>query len=190
MSNERRKPYPFDQIEPKWQAIWEERQLFSCAQSRRERFRSGEAEILRPRHVSVPERGGVARWTSGGLHRDGHRCSLQTDARLQRVASDGLGRIRSARRAIRRQERAASRRHHARERREIQKPTKADRFFLRLATRDQHDRPALLQVDAVDFSPDLQFVVQSGDETGRADFNVSRELIPTAFGSLTSLKSR
>src|SRR3989475_632496 len=27
MSSERRKPYPFDQIEPKWQAIWEERQL-------------------------------------------------------------------------------------------------------------------------------------------------------------------
>src|SRR5881398_1857839 len=28
MSSERRKPYPFDQIEPKWQAIWQERQLF------------------------------------------------------------------------------------------------------------------------------------------------------------------
>jgi leucyl-tRNA synthetase len=26
--NERRKPYPFDQIEPKWQKIWEEQQLF------------------------------------------------------------------------------------------------------------------------------------------------------------------
>src|SRR5437867_3008642 len=26
--SERRKPYPFDQIEPKWQTIWEERQLF------------------------------------------------------------------------------------------------------------------------------------------------------------------
>jgi leucyl-tRNA synthetase len=26
--SERRKPYPFDQIEPKWQAIWEERRLF------------------------------------------------------------------------------------------------------------------------------------------------------------------
>lgn len=25
MSSERRKPYPFDQIEPKWQAIWDER---------------------------------------------------------------------------------------------------------------------------------------------------------------------
>ncbi len=28
MSSDRRKPYPFDQIEPKWQAIWNERQLF------------------------------------------------------------------------------------------------------------------------------------------------------------------
>jgi leucyl-tRNA synthetase len=28
MSGERRKPYPFDQIESKWQAIWDERQLF------------------------------------------------------------------------------------------------------------------------------------------------------------------
>ena len=28
MSSERRKPYPFDQIEPKWQAIWDERSAF------------------------------------------------------------------------------------------------------------------------------------------------------------------
>ena len=28
MSNERRKPYPFDQFEPKWQALWEKEQLF------------------------------------------------------------------------------------------------------------------------------------------------------------------
>ena len=28
MSSERRKPYPFDRIEPKWQQIWEEKQLF------------------------------------------------------------------------------------------------------------------------------------------------------------------
>jgi len=28
MSSDRRKPYPFDQIEPKWQAIWDERELF------------------------------------------------------------------------------------------------------------------------------------------------------------------
>ena len=28
MSSDRRKPFPFDQIEPKWQAIWDERQFF------------------------------------------------------------------------------------------------------------------------------------------------------------------
>ena len=28
--DERRKPYPFDEFEPKWQAIWEERQLFQA----------------------------------------------------------------------------------------------------------------------------------------------------------------
>ena len=28
MTNERRKPYPFDQLEPKWQKIWDERELF------------------------------------------------------------------------------------------------------------------------------------------------------------------
>src|SRR6201987_5619987 len=28
MSSERRKPYPFDQIEPKWQTIWEKQQVF------------------------------------------------------------------------------------------------------------------------------------------------------------------
>jgi leucyl-tRNA synthetase len=28
MNSERRKPYPFDQIEPKWQRIWDERQIF------------------------------------------------------------------------------------------------------------------------------------------------------------------
>lgn len=28
MSSDRRKPYPFDEIEPKWQAIWDERQFF------------------------------------------------------------------------------------------------------------------------------------------------------------------
>ena len=31
MSSDRRKQYPFDQIEPKWQAIWDERELFHAA---------------------------------------------------------------------------------------------------------------------------------------------------------------
>ena len=36
--SERRKPYPFDRIEPKWQAIWEERRAFHAAESRRADF--------------------------------------------------------------------------------------------------------------------------------------------------------
>jgi leucyl-tRNA synthetase len=38
MSSERRKPYPFDEIEPKWQAIWEERQLFHASNPREKGF--------------------------------------------------------------------------------------------------------------------------------------------------------
>ena len=35
---ERRKPYPFDQIEPKWQAIWDERQVFHAPNPGEENF--------------------------------------------------------------------------------------------------------------------------------------------------------
>ena len=49
--------------------------------------------------------------------------------------------------------------HHAREHRQIQSAAETDRVFLRLAARDQHDRSRLLQMDAVDFSQALQFVV-------------------------------
>ena len=28
MSNERRRPFPFDQFEPYWQRVWDERQAF------------------------------------------------------------------------------------------------------------------------------------------------------------------
>ena len=37
--------------------------------------------------------------------------------------------------------------------------TETDRIFLRLGARDQHHRSELLQMDPVDFSPDLQFLV-------------------------------
>ena len=38
MSSERRKPYPFDQIEPKWQKIWDERQIFHAPNPGDENF--------------------------------------------------------------------------------------------------------------------------------------------------------
>ena len=95
--NERRKPYPFDRIEPKWQNDLGRDPRFPCAESRRREFRSGQAEILRARHVPLPERRGPARRPSGGLHRHRHRRALQAAARFQRSASDGLGCVRPAR---------------------------------------------------------------------------------------------
>jgi leucyl-tRNA synthetase len=45
MSSERRKPYPFDEIEPKWQAIWEERQLFHALNPGEENFDPGKPKF-------------------------------------------------------------------------------------------------------------------------------------------------
>src|SRR5437868_11743897 len=148
--------------------------VVSCAQSWRERFRSGETEILHPRHVPISERRWFARGTSRRLYRDRHYRALQTDARVQRAASNGLGCIRFAGGAIRHQNGAASGDHHAREHRQVQDTAKAHRFLLRLVARNQHSRFEILSLDAVGFSPDLQFLVQPRDEKGRADFDLSR----------------
>jgi leucyl-tRNA synthetase len=58
MSSERRKPYPFDRIEPKWQAIWDARQVFHAP--------NPEEDVRRCQPKShpdmfLPERNGVAR---------------------------------------------------------------------------------------------------------------------------------
>src|SRR5207245_9693319 len=130
-----------------------------------------ESYILYHSNVSLAERRRFACRTSGTLHRYRYHRALQTDARLQRSPSDGLGRIRSSRRAICDQERPTSCDHHARECGQIQSATEADRFLLRLAARDQHHRSRLLQMDAVDFSPALQLVVQSDDEQSRTYYD-------------------
>ena len=49
-----------------------------------------------------PSGGRPARRPPRGLHRHRHRLPLQADARVQRPAPDGLGRLRPARRAVRR----------------------------------------------------------------------------------------
>src|SRR5438874_8563235 len=43
--SERRKPYPFDQIEPKWQAIWEERQNFHAPNPGEKNFDPAKAKF-------------------------------------------------------------------------------------------------------------------------------------------------
>jgi leucyl-tRNA synthetase len=43
--SERRKPYPFDQIEPKWQRIWEERQIFHAPNPGEKNFDAGKPKF-------------------------------------------------------------------------------------------------------------------------------------------------
>jgi len=43
--SERRKPYPFDQIEPKWQSIWEERQIFHAPNPDEKNFDAGKPKF-------------------------------------------------------------------------------------------------------------------------------------------------
>ena len=43
--NERRKPYPFDQFEPKWQAIWEERPFFHARNPGEKGFDSAKSKF-------------------------------------------------------------------------------------------------------------------------------------------------
>jgi len=45
MSSERRKSYPFDQIEPKWQKIWEDRQIFHALNPGEKNFDSTKSKF-------------------------------------------------------------------------------------------------------------------------------------------------
>src|SRR5437868_3963856 len=45
MSSERRKPYPFDQIELKWQKIWDERQIFHATNPGEKNFDSKKPKL-------------------------------------------------------------------------------------------------------------------------------------------------
>ena len=129
--------YPFKQIEAKWQAHWESQATFRVPD---------DVDTSKPKYYVLdmfpyPSGDGPARRPSRGLHGDRHRRALQAHARLQRAASDGLGRVRPARRAVRDQDRHAS----ARSRRSATSATSAAaegaRLLVRLGARGQHDRP-------------------------------------------------
>ena len=138
--------YHPQRIEPKWQAYWERNKTFRTPGPR-----PGQAQALHPRHVPLPQRRRPARRPSRGLHRHRHPLPLQADARVQRPAPDGLGRLRPARRAVRRSRpsthpRITTQANIDTFRRQI----KSLGFSLRLGPRGRHDRPGLLQVDPVD----------------------------------------
>ena len=89
--------YHPQRIEPKWQAYWEQNKTFRARD-----LVPDQPKLYVLDMFPYPSGGGAARRPSRGLHRHRHRLPLQADARVQRPAPDGLGRLRPARRAVRR----------------------------------------------------------------------------------------
>ncbi len=128
-----------------------------------------QAEVLHPRHVPVPQRRRPPRRPPRGLHRHRHPGPLQADARLQRPAPDGLGRLRPAGRAVRHRDRHAPPRHHREEHRHVPPANPDARLQLRLGPRSRYDRSELFPLDAVDFPGAVRHLVRRGAEKGPAD---------------------
>ena len=102
-----RKQFPFSDFEAKWQSRWLAEGAFRAPNPGDRDFDPDAAEILRARHVSLSKRRRPARGTCRRLHRYRYHSPLQTDARIQRPAPDGMGCLRAARGAIRNQDRPA-----------------------------------------------------------------------------------
>ena len=113
-------------------------------------LRPGPAQVLRPGHVPLPFGRRASRRPLRGLHRHRHHHALEAHAGLERPAPDGLGRLRPARRELRHQDRGPPPRHHRAGGRQLPPPDRLGGVRLRLGAGGQHDRPRLLQVDAVD----------------------------------------
>ena len=91
-----------------------------------------EAEILCIKHVPLSFRSRTTRRTPAGIYRFGHLRPLQTTARLQCTQSDGIRRLRLARRAICYPDRTASGHHYHQQYRPLPRATRQNRFLFRL----------------------------------------------------------
>ena len=65
--------YDFQTIEPKWQKIWEEQNLYATVNG------SEKGEVLCPLWVPLPLRGGPPCGPLPALHRHGHHCPEEAD---------------------------------------------------------------------------------------------------------------
>ena len=136
------KTYDHNQIELKWHERWAERTLL---QGRGELH---QAQVLRARDAALPERRAAHRPHPQLLDRRRAR-PLHVDARLQRAAPDGLGRLRSARRKRRHRQQAAAARMDARQHREDEAHSPPLRLLLRLGPRGHHLRARILPLEPV-----------------------------------------
>ena len=126
-------------------------------------------ENLCARHVSLPQWGWAPRRPSRRLYGHRHRLPLSADARLQRDAPDGLGRLRPARRATCQADRGPSANDHGEEHRQFPPAIEDARLLLRLAARAGHDRRWILPLDAVHLPGAVRHLVRRGRAEGPPD---------------------
>ena len=106
------RPTLAQEIEMRWQDWWDAHHTFETPNpagplADPDAGRRARREAVRARHVPVPVGRRAARRPPAGLHRHRRVRPLQADDRPQRAAHDGLRRVRPARRAVRRRDRAA-----------------------------------------------------------------------------------
>ena len=131
---------------------------------------AGPAEVLLPRDVPVP----VRPHPHGARPELRHRRRdhpLQADARVQRPAPDGVGRLRAPRRERRHRQRRAPGGVDVREHRHHEGPDEDARDLLRLGPRGRDVRPRVLPVGAADLRQDVRARARVPEER-------ARELVP------------
>ena len=157
-------PYPFAEIEPKWQQYWDDHSDISHAERLPDRPKM---YILDMYPVSLRRR--AARRTSRGIHCDGYSLPLQTDERvhvLHPMGWDAFG-LPAERYAMQTNihPRITTEQNIATFRRQIKMLGLSYDWAREIDTTD----PGVLQMDAVDFPQDLQFVVRSARRQGASD---------------------
>ncbi len=160
-----RKPFPFRDFEPQWQARWESEKTFRTPGPGDAGFDPAKPKFYVLDMFPYPSGSRPARRPPGRLHRHRHHRPLQAHDRPQRAAPDGLRFVRPARRAIRHQDRPAPGAHHRRQHRELPPPAEIAGFRLRLGPRNRHHRSRIRALDAVDLPPALSFVFLRGGTT-------------------------
>ena len=152
-------------IELRWQDWWDEHHVFEAPNpagplADPDGVAERGAQAVRARHVPVPLRHRPPRRPPAGLHRHRRLRPLPPHGRSQRPLHDGLRRLRPARRAVRRADRAAPGDHDGGQRGQLPPPAAPPGHEPRPAPLDRHHRPRLLPLDAVDLHPDLRELVR------------------------------